>query len=86
MTITVYYQYGEVQWGERKASQYLDIIKNCFENLMMQPLLGVCRSSLIQGIRSIPCQKHIVFYRYRKRSIEIVRVLQMRQDPQRHLR
>lgn len=80
------YQYGLRQWGQAQSDSYLETIKTQFWSLTEQPLMGVERSDLLLGVRSLPIESHILFYRVTTDTIEIIRVLHGRQDPQRHLK
>ncbi len=79
------YQYGLRQWGKAQSDSYLDKIKRQFWSLIDQPLIGIDRSELLFGVRSLPIESHTLFYRVTPNKIEVIRVLHSRQDPQRHL-
>ena len=80
------YQYGLRQWGKNHSESYLENIKEHFWTLTEQPLLGVDRSELLAGARSLPIESHTLFYRVTPDTVEVIRVLHGRQDPQRHLK
>ncbi len=80
------YQYGLRQWGQTQSESYLENIKEQFWILTEQPLIGVDRSELLSGARSLPIESHTLFYRVTPDTVEIIRVLHGRQDPQRHLK
>lgn len=80
------YQYGLRQWGQTQSESYLENIKEHFWTLTEQPLIGIDRSELLAGARSLPIESHTLFYRVTPDTLEIVRVLHGRQDPQRHLK
>lgn len=67
-------------WGDKQAKDYLLEIKNCLENLIVNPELGKPRNDICEGLRSIGVSRHVVFYRIGKTDIEIVRVLHGRMD------
>jgi len=48
--------------------------------------MGIERSDLLPGARSLPIESHTLFYRVTTDTVEIIRVLHGRQDPQRHLK
>jgi len=79
------YQHGLRQWGQIQSENYLESIKEQFWILTEQPMIGVDRSELLLGARSLPIESHILFYRVAPDTVEIIRVLHGRQDPQRHL-
>ncbi len=80
------YQYGLRQWGQTQSKSYLESIKEQFWALTEQPLIGIDRSDLLLGVRSLPIESHTLFYRVTPETVEIIRVLRGRQDPQRHLK
>ena len=80
------YQYGLRQWGQAQSDSYLNHLKEHFWSLTEQPLMGVERPELLPGARSLPIESHTLFYRVTTDTVEIIRVLHGRQDPQRHLK
>ena len=80
------YQYGLRQWGQAQSDSYLENLKDHFWSLTEQPLMGVERPELLPGVRSLPIESHTLFYRVNTDTVEIIRVLHGRQDPQRHLK
>ena len=80
------YQYGLRQWGQSRSESYLDHIKEQLWALIEQPLIGVDRSELLSGARSLRIESHILFYRVNPETLDIIRVLHERQDPSRHLK
>lgn len=80
------YQYGLRQWGQKQSDNYLEGIKEQFWVLTEQPLIGVERPDLLPNMRSLPIESHTLFYSVTSNTVEIIRVLHGRQDPQRHLK
>ena len=80
------YHYGLRQWGRAQSESYLSSIKNQFWSLTQQPFMGTERHELLPDTRSLPVESHTLFYRVTANSVEIIRVLHGRQDPQRHLK
>ncbi|MBM7073569.1 type II toxin-antitoxin system RelE/ParE family toxin [Shewanella sp. 202IG2-18] len=79
------YQYGSLNWGERKAKYYLDDIKEHLDTILEQPFVGVERPLLLPDLRCLPIESHLIYYRFKSENLEVVRILLKRQDPQRHL-
>lgn len=75
------YRYGAANWGTAQANQYLRRIKDQIWTLETHPELGSERPDLGPLLRSLPAGSHVIFYRFNGSSIEIVRILQGRQDP-----
>lgn len=80
------YQYGLRQWGQTQSESYLENVKEQLWMLTEQPKIGIDRSELLLGVRSLPIESHTLFYRVTSDTVEIIRVLHSRQDPQRHLK
>lgn len=79
------YQYGLRLWGQKQSDSYLENLKEYFWMLTDQPLAGVERPGLLPDMRSLPIESHILFYKATPNTVEIIRVLLGRQDPQQHL-
>ena len=79
------YRYGTQHWGEGQAAHYLDMIKDQIWTLTRHPEIGAQRDNLLSHVRSLPTRSHIIFYRYSKATVEVIRILQSRQDPERHI-
>lgn len=80
------YQYGLRQWGQAQSDSYPKTLKEKFWSLTEQPLMCTERSELLAGIRNLPIESHILFYRVTASSVEIIRMLHGRQDPARRLK
>lgn len=78
------YPYELRQWGQTQSESYLENIKEQFWTLTKQPLIGADRSELLSSARSLPIASHILFYHLTSDTVEIIRVLHSRQEPQRH--
>ena len=70
--------------GQTQSESYLENIKEQLWTLTEQTLIGIDRSELLSGARSLPIKSHTLFYRVTPDTLEIIRVLHARQDPQRH--
>jgi toxin ParE1/3/4 len=80
------YQYGLRHWGQAQSNRYLEKLKEHFWSLTAHPLMGVERSELLLGVRSLAIESHTLFYSVTPDTVEIIRILHGRQDPQRHLK
>ncbi len=72
-------------WGEAQADQYFDELDNGLKTLGHNPDIGKNRDSIREGYRSFQINRHVVFYKVASSTIQIVRVLHVRMDPERHL-
>jgi toxin ParE1/3/4 len=79
------YQFGLRRWGKLQSVGYLNNLKTRLWALTQQPHIGIERPDLQSEIRSFPGASHVVFYRIQTQSIEVIRVLHVRQDPYCHI-
>jgi len=64
----------------RQADAFAARIKGEFRTLARQPRMGRERPELLDGLRSFPVGKYVIFYVPRSRGIEVVRVLHGARD------
>jgi toxin ParE1/3/4 len=74
------WRYGADEWSPPTADEHLYDIQNVCQMLLDTPELGRQRDELIHGVRSIPLDPHVIFYRATVRGIEILRILHQRED------
>ena len=80
------WHFGAHEWSPDQADRHLRDIEEMFERLRENPSLGRKREDLIPSIRSAFVRPHLVFYRTRPKSIEIIRILHQRSDTQIYFR
>jgi toxin ParE1/3/4 len=80
------YHYGLQQWGQTQSESYLEALKEHIWQLTEQPMMGIERPDLFPGTRSLAIGSHTLFYRITESSVDIIRLLHGRQDPNRHLK
>ncbi len=78
--IDAIFDYTEREYGFDKAVGYVSGFEELFSLLLDNPELGRIRSEIRDGLRSIPKDEHIVFYRILSDHIRIVRVLHGSRD------
>ena len=66
--------------GPEIADRHVHAIVNKGLALARGPFQGRPRDEIRDGLRSIYCSPHVIFYRVRDGAVEIVRVLHERQD------
>lgn len=69
------HSYGEANWGQRRARNYIAELYELFDELGQRPGLGVLRAELGEAMRSFPKGSHITFYRARGDRIIVARVV-----------
>ena len=77
------YHYSLDNWGANKAREYMDRLRARMSALRSNPLLGATHPDLPDGVHCLVAESHQIFYRVRSDTIEILRVLHLRQDARR---
>lgn len=57
------------------ADKFLDFILGKCQSLCSSPLMGRTRDELLPGIRSLPVNRYIIYYRVTEITVEIIRFL-----------
>ena len=78
-------RYTEQTWGSAQRLRYVDAIKKRFALLRERPTAGSSREEIRPGYRSIPSDRHVIFYRVTEDTVEVLRVLHGNMDVHRHL-
>jgi toxin ParE1/3/4 len=78
------FDYTAFEFGNNQAVNYLESIESAFLKLTSNSELGKQRNEIKSGLRSLPDESHIVFYRVLIRKVRIVRVLHKSQDIEEH--
>lgn len=74
------YDYGVYRFGNDQAIKYLTELDFTFNQIVKNPELGKKRDEIKVGLRSLPKNSHVIFYRLIEDSIRIVRVLHGSRD------
>lgn len=77
--------YTQKRYGRDQRKKYLSQLHNCFIQLSKNPHLGHERPDIKPGYRSVVEGKHVIFYRVKDTSIEIIRVLHGYMDLKRQI-
>lgn len=77
--------YTQDMWGTEQAITYLATLDQTFAALVRSPTLGRNRSDLRPRLLSCPCNRHVIFFRRDDQgNVEILRILHVRMDFERH--
>ncbi len=63
-----------------RAEQFLTDMDSVFQRIAQFPQIGRKRDELYPGLRSLPCNQYLIFYRLHQDDIEIFRVVSGYQD------
>jgi len=75
-------QYTLDIWGENQFEKYLSLFQTIFDSLQTNPEnpVFINRDELISGCKSVRSGHHIIFFRIKKKDIQIIRILHERMD------
>ena len=79
------WDYTARHWGEAQAERYTREIQATCEALGGGNLVGLSAEDIRAGYRKIGVGSHVMYYREREGTLEIVRVLHRRMDVTRHI-
>ena len=79
------WDYTAKHWGEVQAERYTRGIQATCEGLSDGTLVGLSAEDIRAGYRKIGVGSHVMYYREREGTLEIVRILHRRMDVSRHL-
>jgi toxin ParE1/3/4 len=72
-------------WGEWQPSMYAGRLASAYGDLQAHPHLGRSRDDVSPGVRALPVGQHVIDYRVDEQMVTILRLLQERMEPARHL-
>lgn len=72
-------------WGIERKKRYMDALQDRIAQIRRHPALGPVREDFGSAIRSVICGAHVIFYRVRPSTIEVLRILHRRMDAGRYL-
>ncbi len=77
-------RYTGETWGERQLIVYRDKIADALDTLLRSPGSGHLSADLPDTHRLYPVGSHVIVYRVKQHSIEVIRVLHKRMSLVRH--
>ena len=72
--------YTTQAWGERQSDRYAEKLLEGLDSLAAFPYLGKRRDEIAQGVRSLPIEHHVVYYRIVVETIRVLRIKHQRAD------
>lgn len=67
-------EYTRMNWGEKKADVYIDLLEQAISNILTNPEIGVIRPDIAENSRYLPEQSHLIFYRIAENEIVILAI------------
>lgn len=74
------------RWGEAQAERYIRDIQKACEALSGGTLVSRSAADIRAGYRKAAVGSHVIYFRARLDTVEIVRILHRRMDVARHIR
>lgn len=74
------WQYSIDNWSELSAATYLRSIFEAAERIKHNPLLGRAREDIRPKYRSLIIGSHIIFYKFSRENVTIIRILHQKMD------
>lgn len=79
------WQYTDESWGEEQANNYTASLKQCCENLCVNPALGKPLYNIHKALKVHLCQHHYIFFLKRSDDLLIIAFLHEKMDALRHI-
>ncbi len=73
-------RYGLENWGPTTTEDYVTRIADTVSLLVENPQLGVLREDILQNLRSIPSEQHVVFYSIIRGEIVVRAIVHQRMN------
>ncbi|MBV2130583.1 type II toxin-antitoxin system RelE/ParE family toxin [Arsukibacterium indicum] len=70
------------QWGAAQSSKYIAAISATINNLADNPLMGVPRDDIKEGVRLFVHGRHVIYYIVRHQLLIVIRVLNTMVQPE----
>ena len=77
--------YSREEWGLKQANRYTDELTDSFAQLAISPQLGTACDHIRKGYSRSRVGRHVVYYRITDYGIAVIRILNDRMLPTRHL-
>jgi toxin ParE1/3/4 len=74
------WEYTFHKWSKDQADRYYRLIVEEIEFISRNPHLGISYEHIRENYRASKIKSHLIFYRVRSDSIEIIRILHQRMD------
>lgn len=72
--------FTRARWGQDQWSRYLDRLNLCLERIADDPGLGLSREPILPGLRSLTCQRHLIFFTVAGGEVVVLRLSHAARD------
>lgn len=79
------WDFTQERWDEKQAEIYISEMRAAIERIAADPHRGRTCDDIREGYRRYGIGSHLIFYIERQNSLDVIRILDQRMDPTRHL-
>lgn len=72
-------------WGEEQEARYINQMWRRMDSIRTMLNMGRLREDLFPGCRLVAEGRHVILFRQKQKSVEIIRILHFAMDFRRHL-
>ena len=80
------WRYSHSQWGLEQADRYVAKLYEAFGKLVSNPSLGRPVPEALKATSKYRCGSHLIFHRWYRKQLYIIRILHESMDHKQHLR
>ena len=78
-------EFTKNRWGNEQSRKYLVELRKTLTVLSDNPLIGIRRSDIDEGIYSFPHASHVIYYLLEKNHLIVTGILHSSMAPENHL-
>ena len=79
-------EFTRSRWGNEQSRKYLVELRKTLTMLSDNPLIGIRRSDIDEGIYSFPHVSHVTYYLLEKKHLIVTGILHSSMVPENHLK
>lgn len=78
-------EFTKDRWGNEQSKKYILELRNVLTLLSDNPLMGIRRRDIDEGVYSFPHASHVIYYIIEKKHLIVIGVLHSSMAPSNHL-
>ena len=79
-------EFTKSRWGNEQSRKYFVELRKTLTVLSDNPLIGIRRSDIEEGIYSFPHASHVIYYLLEKKHLIVIGILHSSMAPANHLK
>ena len=79
-------EFTKRQWGNEQSRKYIGELRKTLTVLSDNPLIGIRRSDIEEGIYSFPHASHVIYYLLEQERLIVIGILHSSMVPANHLK